>query len=79
MRAVLCASLCNCRHSLQAEDDEGLVELALEHLRQRHPAAPLNEEQVMETVSTHAYTLEYAHVGYEDGVGPDEEFGPEPY
>jgi hypothetical protein len=32
MRAVLCASVCNCRHTLRADGDEGLVEVALEHL-----------------------------------------------
>jgi hypothetical protein len=32
----------------------------------------------MEIVSTCTYDLEYASVGYEeDGIGPDEEFGPE--
>jgi predicted small metal-binding protein len=44
MRAVLCASMCNCRHTLRAEGDERLVEVALEHLRHNHPAAPLVEE-----------------------------------
>jgi hypothetical protein len=29
MRAVLCAPLCNCRHSLRADDEEALVEVAL--------------------------------------------------
>jgi len=29
MRAVLCAPLCNCRHTLRAEGDERLVEVAL--------------------------------------------------
>jgi hypothetical protein len=33
----------------------------------------------MEMVSTRAYDFEYVPVGYEDGMGPDEEFGPEPY
>ena len=78
MRALLCASLCNCRHSLKAEDDEGLVEIALEHLRQRHPAAPLKEEQVRKIVSTHAYDIEYLTV-YAGDFGHDEEFGAEPY
>ena len=27
-RAVLCAPLCNCRHSLRADDEVGLVEAA---------------------------------------------------
>jgi predicted small metal-binding protein len=60
MRAVLCASVCNCRHTLRAEDDEMLVEVALEHLRHNHPAAPLREERVRRTVSSRAYDIEYA-------------------
>jgi predicted small metal-binding protein len=39
MRAVLCAPLCNCRHSLRADDEEALVEVALEHMRHHHPEA----------------------------------------
>jgi predicted small metal-binding protein len=62
MRAVLCASVCNCRHTLRAEDDEMLVEVALEHLRHNHPAAPLREERVRRTVSSRAYDIEYAGV-----------------
>jgi len=60
MRAVLCASVCNCRHTLRAEDDEGLVEVALEHLRHNHPAAPLREERVRRIVLRRAYDIEYA-------------------
>jgi predicted small metal-binding protein len=33
MRAVLCAPLCNCRHSLRADDEEALVKVVLEHMR----------------------------------------------
>jgi predicted small metal-binding protein len=62
MRAVLCASLCNCRHTLRAEDDEGLVEVALEHLRHNHPAAPLQRERVRRIVLSRAYDIEYATV-----------------
>jgi hypothetical protein len=29
-RAVLCVPFCNCRHSLRANDEEGLVEAVLE-------------------------------------------------
>lgn len=61
-RAVLCASLCNCRHTLRADGDERLVEVALEHLRRNHPAAPLVEERVRRIVSTRAYDIEYAAV-----------------
>jgi predicted small metal-binding protein len=62
MRAVLCASVCNCRHTLRAEDDEGLVEVALEHLRHNHPAAPLREERVRRIVFSRAFDIEYATV-----------------
>jgi predicted small metal-binding protein len=58
MRAVLCASLCNCRHTLRADKDEGLVEVALEHLRHNHPAAPLVEERVRRIVLSRAYDIE---------------------
>jgi predicted small metal-binding protein len=61
-RAVLCASLCNCRHTLRADGDERLVEVAIEHLRQQHPAAPLVEERVRRIISTRAYDIEYATV-----------------
>jgi hypothetical protein len=61
-RAVLCASLCNCRHTLRADGDERLVEVALEHLRYNHPAAPLGEERVRRIVSSRAYDIEYAKV-----------------
>ena len=62
MRAVLCASVCNCRHTLRADGDEGLVEVALEHLRHNHPAAPLGEERVRRIVLSFAYDIEYARV-----------------
>jgi predicted small metal-binding protein len=62
MRAVLCASMCNCRHTLRAEGDERLVEVALEHLRHNHPAAPLVEERVRGIVFSRAYDIEYAAV-----------------
>jgi len=61
-RAVLCASLCNCRHTLRADGDERLVEVALEHLRQQHPAAPLVEARVRRIVYSRAYDIEYATV-----------------
>ena len=59
-RAVLCASVCNCRHTLRADSDERLVEVALEHLRHNHPAAPLREERVRRIVLSRAYDVEYA-------------------
>lgn len=62
MRAVLCAPLCNCRHTLRAEGDERLVEVALEHLRHNHPAAPLVEERVRRIVFSRAYDIDYAAV-----------------
>jgi len=47
---------------LRAEGDERLVEVALEHLRHNHPAAPLGEERVRRIVSSRAYDIEYAGV-----------------
>ena len=79
MRAVLCASLCNCRHSLKADDEEALVEVALEHMRHNHPDACVEEERIRETISTRTYTIEYVMV-YEGGYyGPEAEYGVEPY
>ena len=79
MRALLCGCVCNCRLRLRAADDEELVSEVLDHLRRDHPTIPLGEERVREIISARAYELvEYAVV-YEDGEGPDEEFGPEPY
>ena len=78
MRAILCASLCNCRHRLTAGDDEELVAVAIGHLRRDHPAAPLGEARVRAVVAARAYNVESA-VPYAQGIGPDEEFGPEPY
>jgi predicted small metal-binding protein len=78
MRALLCNSMCNCYRRLKAADDEELVREVLDHLRRNHPAVAHDEVQVREIVSARAYELEYAVV-YEDGDGPDEEFGPEYY
>ena len=78
MRALLCASLCNCRHSLRGDDDEELVEVALEHMRHNHPAARAEEERVREIVSSRAYDIEYIVV-YEGGrYGPEAEMRLEP-
>ncbi len=62
IRAVLCASLCNCRHTLRASGDERLVEVALEHLRRNHPAAPLVEDRVRRIVLSRAYDIDYTAV-----------------
>jgi hypothetical protein len=67
-----------CRRRLKAAGDEQLVSEVLDHLRRDHPTIPLGEGQVREIISTRAYELEYA-AEYEDGEGPDEEFGLEPY
>lgn len=78
-RGVLCAPLCDCRHSLRADDDEGLVAAALEHMRLYHPGAPVvEEERVREIVLTRSYGIEYVVV-YTRGYGPEEQFGLEPY
>jgi predicted small metal-binding protein len=77
-RAVLCAPLCNCRHSLRADDEVGLVETALEHMRLHHPAAPVEEERVREIVSTRSYAIEYVAV-YTGGYRPEAHFGLKAY
>ena len=61
-RAMLCASVGNCRPTLRAGGDERLVEVALGHRRYNHPAAPLGEERVRSIVISHAYDIEYATV-----------------
>jgi hypothetical protein len=73
------ALLYHCRHHLEAEDDETFLGLVREHLVREHPAIPPTDEQVAEMVATRAYDFEYVLVGYEDGIDPAEEFGPEPY
>jgi predicted small metal-binding protein len=78
-RALLCATLCNCRHSLRADDEEGLVEEVLEHMRVHHPAAPIEVERVREIVSARSYGIEYVVVYAGGRYGPEEEFGLEPY
>ena len=79
MRALLCASLCNCRHSLRADYDEELVEVALEHLSHNHPAARAEEERVRKIISSRAYDIEYVVV-YEGGhYGPEAEMRLEPF
>jgi predicted small metal-binding protein len=78
MRAVLCAPLCNCRHSLRADDEEALVKVVLEHMRHNHPEASVEEKRLRETISTRSYEIEYVVV-YEGGYGPEAEFVVEPY
>jgi predicted small metal-binding protein len=78
MRALLCASLCNCRHTLRAEDDEELLEVAVEHMSHNHPAASAQEERVRQIICSRAYDIEYVVV-YEGGhFGPEAEFSLEP-
>jgi hypothetical protein len=36
------------------------VEVALQHLRDNHPAAPLEEERVRKIVFSRAYGIDYA-------------------
>ena len=45
--------------SFRADDEVGLVEAALEHMRLHHPAAPVEEERVRQIVSTRSYAIEY--------------------
>ena len=77
-RAILCASLCNCRHSLRADDGEGLVQVVLEHMRHDHPDAPLEEERIRTIIRERSYSIEYVVV-YSGSYGAEEEFGLEPY
>ena len=78
MRALLCAPLCNCRHSLRADDEEALVEVALEHMRHEHPNASVEEERIRETVSTRSYDIESV-VKYDEGYGSKTELVVEKY
>ena len=78
MRAVLCPTLCNCRHSLRADDEEALVEVTLEHMRHNHSEASIEEGRLRETISTRSYDIEYVVV-YEGGYGPEAEFGVKSY
>ena len=78
MRALLCASLCTCRHNLRGDDEEELLEVALEHMRHDHPAARAEEERVRQIISSRAYDIEHVVV-YEGGYyGPEAEFRLEP-
>jgi hypothetical protein len=56
----------------------GLVEAALEHMREHHPAAPVEEESVREIVSTRSYAIEYVAV-YTGGYRPEAHFGLKAY
>ena len=74
----MCAPLCNCCHSLRADDEEALVEVALEHMKHNHPEASVEEERLRQTISTRSYDIEYVVV-YQGGYGPEAEFVVEPY
>jgi predicted small metal-binding protein len=69
MRAVLCASLCNCRHSLRADDDEGLVKVVLEHMSHDHPYASLEEKRVRTIIRERSYSIDYV-VNYSGSTAP---------
>lgn len=66
------ALLCQCRHRLEAENDEVLRGVVRKHLKREHAAPQPNEELLAEIVSAHAYDFEYTE-------GMAEDFGPEPY
>jgi hypothetical protein len=68
------ALLCHCHHHLEAEDDEALCVVVLEHLISRHPALAPSDQQVQELVWSRAYDLHYAEVYAEE-----EELAFEPY
>jgi hypothetical protein len=78
LRALLCARLCNCHHTIRGAHDDELFWEVLAHLRRAHPAISFPEERVRDFVAARAYNVEYVAV-YADSEGADEEFGPEPY
>lgn len=72
------ALLCSCHRHLEAADEENLRKLVMSHLREDHRVGSADEGRVRELVAERAYRFEYA-APYDDGEGPDEEFGLEPY
>lgn len=72
------ALLCGCGRRLEGEEDEKLCERISTHLRRDHRTAHVDREVVRGMVLLRAYRIEYAAI-YENGSGPDEEFGLEPY
>jgi predicted small metal-binding protein len=78
LEPVFQGPLCNCRHSLRADDEEALVEVALQHIKHHHPYASVEEERIRETISTRSYDIDYV-VKYERGYGPKTEFDVERY
>jgi hypothetical protein len=72
------ALLCHCGLRLEAEDDDALRALVLDHLLGRHPAIPPTDEQVREIVATRAYDFEYAEV-YAGAGDLEDEYRLEPY
>jgi hypothetical protein len=69
---------CQCRHHLEAEDNEALFAFVRDHLIEEHPAISLTDEQVSEMVAARSYYLEYLLVDV-GGSAFEEHFGPEPY
>ena len=72
------ALLCGCGQHLEADENEGLCERLVSHLKRDHLTAYVDYEVARGMVASHAYEMEYAVV-YANGSGPDEEFGLEPY
>ena len=51
---------CACGNRLVAEDDEGLVQQTLTHVREVHPEMDLTEEQARQMVASQASDTEDA-------------------
>ena len=49
---------CRCGKTLQAANDEDLIEAVREHVDEEHPDMDLSDEQVEELVGSQAYDAE---------------------
>lgn len=49
---------CQCGKTLQAANDEDLIEAVREHVDEEHPDMDLSDEQVEELVGSQAYDAE---------------------
>jgi predicted small metal-binding protein len=47
---------CDCGQTLQAANDDELVQAAREHVDQEHPDMDMSDDQVRQLVSDQAYT-----------------------
>jgi hypothetical protein len=72
------ALLCGCGRRLEADEDGKLCERVVAHLKRDHLSAHVDGELVRGMVAARAYNIEHVVI-YPNGLGPDEEFGLEPY